>query len=936
MHVATIVHSGAARGVEHRPRTLRSLESAGLAPRELSPPESENLAKILAAGGPILLVRAGVWLVHPGPPVFPAPSSTGKGLCAVGAVRRPWGCPPTGCEEAQGWDAVLARTGGELDRLARPGPHAQESPATACDVDWRAYPALCDPAIVYWDERATRALRAVGPPSLAELIRFSFERLRVVHAASLDVWADEGLRVLQVVTSLQRGGAERVVLDLAAELPGQNVRSRVATLGTARRATFAPPDGLVELAKRTAKGATPAALIPELATQFGADIIHAHLLSQDDLRLAGSAGHPLVVTVHNTQPGWPPGLGEAGGNADALYLACSHAVAAELRAAGVSGPVRTAWNGIEIGAFEPTEARRAAGRELRSGWGFGPSDLVLASIANPRPQKRLERLPGILASVRRRIGRGQEARLVLCGDFSSTAADASNSTQALRDEIGRQGVGNHIRWVPPTASVAEVLAAADILVSTSAHEGLSLAQLEALAAGCRVVCTAVGGAGEIAARNPRMHLVPVDADPDRFAEACALREPEEHRRIGLRDAANWSRRTMAARHHWLYSRKLKECGRRARGTGLWLVTNNFATGGAQTSAGRLLRRLHLDGISVRAAVVEEHPEHPTKGRARLQEDGVKVFAAPAGPGVSGMEAVERLLAEIDADPPSAVFFWNLRPEYKVLLADGLCGTPTFDVSPGGMLFDSLERYFATDRPGWPYRFPGEYGACLAGVVVKYGGEAERARRVLGAPVQVVPNGVLLPDVRPAPERASAAGPLVFGSAARIHPQKRLQDLIEAFRVALPRLPPCILRIAGGVENGCDDYASGLRELAKGLPVEWLGELTDPAPFLRDLDVFVMISEPPGCPNASLEAMAAGIPVIATDVGGASEQVVDGVTGRLAAARDAGAFAEALASLACNRELRRRLGEAARRRAEEVFSLDRMAAEYRRILRACEK
>ena len=62
------------------------------------------------------------------------------------------------------------------------------------------------------------------------------------------------------------------------------------------------------------------------------------------------------------------------------------------------------------------------------------------------------------------------------------------------------------------------------------------------------------------------------------------------------------------------------------------------------------------------------------------------------------------------------------------------------------------------------------------------------------------------------------------------------------------------------------------EDAAGLPVKLLGELDDPRPFYRDLDLFVMISEPAGCPNASLEAMAAGLPVVATDVGGAAEQV----------------------------------------------------------------
>jgi glycogen synthase len=66
-----------------------------------------------------------------------------------------------------------------------------------------------------------------------------------------------------------------------------------------------------------------------------------------------------------------------------------------------------------------------------------------------------------------------------------------------------------------------------------------------------------------------------------------------------------------------------------------------------------------------------------------------------------------------------------------------------------------------------------------------------------------------------------------------------------------------------------------------------------ATFLAGLDVFAMISEPSGCPNASLEALAAGVPVIATDVGGAREQVIDGKSGRLVPARDASALANAI-------------------------------------------
>ena len=65
------------------------------------------------------------------------------------------------------------------------------------------------------------------------------------------------------------------------------------------------------------------------------------------------------------------------------------------------------------------------------------------------------------------------------------------------------------------------LMAASALVSVSAHEGLSLVQLEALAMGCSVVATDVGGAREIAADAPRFHLVPVEASAEQFAEVLA-------------------------------------------------------------------------------------------------------------------------------------------------------------------------------------------------------------------------------------------------------------------------------------------------------------------------------------------------------------------------------------------------------------------------------
>ena len=904
--VRTIVFGADDAAAHLAARTRRSLARAEvLAEGDVAAGEALG-----SASEPVWLLRAGAWRARRGPISFPPPSGTGRPLCALGAIL-----PLTGAshEDATLWAETLAATGG--------------------DLDGRRLSPLPPPASVFLEASLARALGprlAGGAPfesALEETLRAS--RARVVRYPPLDVHTDRVLRVAQVVTSLQQGGAERVALSLSEALPKMGSATLLVALGGPTRASFAVPPGALDLSwqRRLDREARIAPLL-EALDAFGADVVHAHLLEGSEVRRLSAGGIPLVATIHNVREGWPVGTEDMRATDATLLVACARAVEPDLRAR-LALPVRTVWNGVDFGPDATTAGRAARAAAWRRQLGLGADDLLLVVVANPRPQKRLPFLPQVLAATRdemARRGARRRTRLVIVGG-GSRARD-----RAVLDEVQaegrRAGVDGDLHLAGSVHDVAGLLSAADVMVSASAFEGLSLAHIEAVAAGLPLVATAVGGTPELAEGNPAIALVPAEAGPEAYAAAIvdvAASPPP-----GGREAAalHFTVERMACRYASLYPRAVAAHGRGTR-NGVLLVTNNLSTGGAQSSARRLLLGLRDQGVRVRAAVLEEQDSFPTPGRRALLEAGVEVAALPPPAIADAEEAVRTLLAHIDRDPPAAVLLWNAMAPHKVLLVDALLDIPVFDVSPGEMYYESLARYLERPRPGLPYRSASDYGARLAGIIVKYQGEAERARRTLGAPVHVIPNGVArLEGFEPrTPVRDR---PLAIGTLARLDPRKKVHELLEALAKANGRMPPHVLRIGGGVERGCDDYAAELRARANGSPVEWVGEIGDPQPFLRELDLFALVAEPAGCPNASLEAMAAGLPVVATAVGGMAEQIVEGVTGHVVPAGDTDALAEALVRLSHDAAARIRLGRAGRERVRKDFSLDTMVASYRRV------
>ena len=170
---------------------------------------------------------------------------------------------------------------------------------------------------------------------------------------------------------------------------------------------------------------------------------------------------------------------------------------------------------------------------------------------------------------------------------------------------------------------------------------------------------------------------------------------------------------------------------------------------------------------------------------------------------------------------------------------------------------------------------------------------------------------------------SAEEPLVI-SVGRLSPEKAHADLIEAMRLMRDRGTRAHLALVG---DGPERERLAQAAAAAGIAdrVHLMGQRPKVAPLLRGADVFALPSLTEGLPNAVLEAMAVGLPVVATTVGGVPELVLDGATGLLVPAADPPALAEALArALAMTPDDRRRMGDAGRERVERHFSFEGQA------------
>jgi glycosyltransferase involved in cell wall biosynthesis len=348
------------------------------------------------------------------------------------------------------------------------------------------------------------------------------------------------------------------------------------------------------------------------------------------------------------------------------------------------------------------------------------------------------------------------------------------------------------------------------------------------------------------------------------------------------------------------------------------IAGSLGQGGAEKQLVYMARALVADGVDVRVYTLSQGEHY----EATLQDCGIPpTFVGQQGHPAARTWALIRHLRAFRPDVVHAShFFANL---YAVVAAPA-CRAAGI----GSLRNDVVHEVEANGRWGsWLLRLPGG--------LIANSHAAKRnavAMKVPAPRVEVVPNVIELSPrgSEPAARSAGPANGLVVLALARLVRPKRLDYFLAAVARARTEEPAIRAVVAGeGIElDALRRAAAALGLLPEG--VTFVGRQADVSAVLAAADVLLLTSDHEGFPNAILEAMAAGLPVVTTPAGDASVVVEHGRTGFVTPHGAIDAMAARLIELARSPDLRRQLGNAGRERVAREYAPEGLS---RRLLTA---
>ncbi|MFQ5785166.1 MAG: glycosyltransferase [Alphaproteobacteria bacterium] len=371
-------------------------------------------------------------------------------------------------------------------------------------------------------------------------------------------------------------------------------------------------------------------------------------------------------------------------------------------------------------------------------------------------------------------------------------------------------------------------------------------------------------------------------------------------------------------------------------TGLLVVVGDLDVGGAERQLVQILPRLRREDFRVTVYTLS----HKGALAGRLEASGIPVLGPPRFAGVLAKIGWRGLVLPLSA---AALFLLmrRTRPDIvhlflpEAYLIGGVCALlarcPRRVMSRRSLNRYQRRRPLAARLERWLHRRMQAVLGNAAAVV-----EELRAEGVPKDRLGLIRNGVEAAAFSTrreiARERLGVDGDaLVLVTVANLIAYKGHADLLDALGAVDDRLPAGWMLVCVGRDDGLGAELKARAEaLGIAANVRWTGMCDDVPGVLAAADIGVLASHEEGFSNAVLEGMAAGLAMVATDVGGNREAIVDGDCGLLVPPHDPRALGEAIVALAGDAPGRTALGAAARTRTVAAFGFDACVTRYERL------
>jgi len=514
------------------------------------------------------------------------------------------------------------------------------------------------------------------------------------------------------------------------------------------------------------------------------------------------------------------------------------------------------------------------------------------------------------------------ARLSDIEPLRALIAGAGPEEDELRDRIDELGLAGRVLLLGERLDVPDLLSASDVFVLSSDWEGLPITILEAMAAGVPCVSTAVGGVEEVIENGVSGLTVP-PRDPEALAAAVRslATDPSLRERLAGEARRQFESRfrseQMVRQTEALYDLAL--AGRASLATAgkikVLYVIGQLGRGGAERQTAELAKRLPRNVFE--PVVCCLHGSDVLGDE--IESAGVRVIYMKKKAGLLSGTTL-RLAGIIRRERPAVLHSYLFSANWRSLLAGRLTRVPLVISSVRNVDIHSR-------RSGLLFEW------LLSGITDRVIANAEAVKqhvvqrhRIREDKIDVVYNGISLSRVegREAARvlNADACGDGSVAIIASLTKKKDHGTFLEAAGIVSKELPGARFLVVG---DGPLRSSISERVESMGLSesVVLTGPTDDIASLLASVDVSVLTSLKEGCSNVVLESMAAGKPLVVTDVGGNRELVDAGRTGYLVPAGDARGMAEHIIKLLRDPELRERMGRAGRERVRERYTADRM-------------